>query len=935
MADGLYELAIDEVDALIAADPGSAAAVEGVYLKARSLRELGKSPNAEFRRYIVLAPEGPHADECLYGIGVAAAAAGRDEAAVDTLTLLIEDHPESSFRPHALMRRARLTMAGNPSGAMRDLSQVITDYPDDPLAAYARHDLAVLYLDSGDAQRALDTLQPLTDESLPEVLREPIREVRARANLRLGHYQAVVDQLSGSTTPTAQRLLGEAFLAQERYDEAIPSLRIAAAEDGSDSDAAYSLGWCLFQIGKSAEAEDVWARFADSEGPLKSAALLGAADAAREQGAKERCEHYCEEVRAEAEGDELARSLLCLGLIEEDTDSALALLEQAFATSGATGRTQESAKMAAGGILLRRGEAGAAAEAYRSAIQVARTHDLDSAEAEYGYALALLQAGRADEAAQIVTERASGRREALLAAEAHLAARNWSAAEADYRRILQLDAEQDADDRVEALFGIGWCRLSAEDAAGALEWFDRAAVAAPESKRGREALLRLGDAATLAGQDETAVELYGLYLQRDPQGEFAYDAQLGRAQALLRLGRRAEAAAAARAARQWAAGDGDAVAEAFLVEARSLFEGEEFAAAESLYLQAADAANAPALAEEAVYRLGDCRFNLHDNLGAANAYALTIRTFPSGKYLAQAVQGLYWAAGASHGKVDADSLMASLLADAGPAAGRIELQRALVYRDRGDTDEARSELGRIARDHAGTPEAADALYFVGSMEENPSNAAWRTLVREYPSHPNASRVRRALIEAALVEGNPKEAAEWAAPLTDDAAEDRLLKGLIQSELGDFESARSILTPLAAVVDSAVSPEDRVTGWRARVALATVADAQGDSAQAAGLLEEVVAQAPPAVAAEALYRQGEMAYHHGQIAAALRTFLKVRYLYPEIRRWCHLGELAAGSCYESQGDRDQARMLYQKLMEEEGVADAIREKAAARLRELGE
>jgi tetratricopeptide (TPR) repeat protein len=935
VADGLYELAIEESDATIAAHPGSAAAIEAVFLRAQCLRTLGHDSIDDYRRYVALAAQGPHADECLYRIGVELADEGATAAAIDTLTLLVENHKASAYLAHALMRRARLVMAENRSAAVRDLLRVVEEYPEHALTAYARHDLAVLYLRGGQPQDALAALRPLTEEGLPEVLREPVRLERARAHLRLGENQAVVDLLSSDADITAQRLLGEALLALERYDDAIRPLRSAAEADGPQSNAAYSLGWCLFQIGDIAAAEEVWARFSESTAELKFDALLGAADAARELRANERCRGYCEEVIREADGDREARALLCLGLVSTDPDTALAFLEQVAAVPGVDARTLVSSKMTAGSTLLRGDDASGAAEHYRAALEIAQDHNLDTGEAEYGYALALLRAGRTAEAARIMMGHSSGKREALLAAEAHIADQNWSAAEMEYRRILELNLQRNAPERIEALFGVGWCRLSAQDVTGALEWFDRVAEQAAESPRGLEALLRLGDAATLAGNDPEAVELYGLYLQRQPQGVFAYEAQLGRARAFLRLERQQEAVAAARAARQRAAGDGDAVAEALLTEARALFDSGEFSAAETLYLQAADEANSQALAEQAVYRVGDCRFNRHDAKGAAEAYALVVRTFPSGTYLGPAVQGLYWAAGASHGKIDADALISELIAAGGEAAGHIALERALIHRDQGELDAARDEFGSIARDHAGTYEAGEALYFLGTMADQPNNAAWRTLARDYPHHSRARSAVGALAEAALMDGNPREAEEWAKSLPGDTAEEQLLQGLVQAGLGRADSAIIILSPLTRMANEAASLGEQVIGWRARVALATQVEAQGDTSRALGLLEEAVANAPPSVAAEALYRQGERHYRQQQFDTALRAFLKIRYLYPNAHGWCRRGELAAGSCYEALAQQEKARELYGKLLSGDEAVDSVSEKAAQRLRELGE
>ncbi len=66
--------------------------------------------------------------------------------------------------------------------------------------------------------------------------------------------------------------------------------------------------------------------------------------------------------------------------------------------------------------------------------------------------------------------------------------------------------------------------------------------------------------------------------------------------------------------------------------------------------------------------------------------------------------------------------------------------------------------------------------------------------------------------------------------------------------------------------------------------------------------------------------------------ALRLFLKIRYLYPEVTHWVRRGELAAGQCYEALGDEAAAKDLYQRLTAD-GGADLPGREAATRLREL--
>ena len=900
MGDGLYRLAVQELEMIQLDAPGSAAATEALFLRAQCQRAIGADARADYHAYLQRSPRGPHADEATFRLGEAAQRRGDGLEASRLLGQLLDEFSASPFVPHALLRRSRAARGlGDEEQSSADLERILLEFGDEQVAPYARHDLAVLRLRQDRPDEAVALLQPLLKEGMPEGLTTAVVLEAARAHLRIGEPARTVELLRAEKGVATRRLRGEALIALGRHEEAAEELQIVVDQEGPASDAAYSLAWCFATTGAHLQAEQTWVALADAGGSLSNEALLGAAESARELGRLPAAEAHCRRVEDLGNGDQRARAHLCRGLLRPDEAVSLTLFEHALAEEEIRAETRMSAQMARGNLLLQLGRPDEAAQAYGAAAEAAGEAQLDPADAEYGRAVALLRAGRPEEVVVLTGRDAGSLRSILLAAEARVAVERWTEAESEYRQILEASLAKGDPLRVEALFGIGWCRLGLGETAAAIEWFDRVVVEAPRSDRAAEALLRMGDALTLAADDAAAEKLYGLYLQRGARGVLAHEAHLGRARALLRMGDLKGAAAAARAGRQSAAGQNDAIAEALVVEARARFDGSDFAAAESLYLAAAESAENETIAEHAVYRVGDCRFNALDPVGAAEAYASVINSFPAGERVGQAVQGLYWAAAESKGKVDAAEVVSRALDLAGDKGGSIALHEALILRDRGQDEEARDRLGSLVQRFSGTAEAGEALYTLGAMSGKEENAAWRTLVRDFRGHARAPVVRRRLAEHALAVGEPAVAVAWMQELPLQGAADQLLLGLAQRDLGELEEARELLEVLTLLAGDA--PEDETLRWRAIVALALVDYAEGKRTDAEVALQAASADAPEAIAAEAQYRRGEMLYAEGAHEEALRLFLRIRYLQPGAKLWIRHGELAAAACYEALGD----------------------------------
>jgi len=84
-------------------------------------------------------------------------------------------------------------------------------------------------------------------------------------------------------------------------------------------------------------------------------------------------------------------------------------------------------------------------------------------------------------------------------------------------------------------------------------------------------------------------------------------------------------------------------------------------------------------------------------------------------------------------------------------------------------------------------------------------------------------------------------------------------------------------------------------------------------------DNVLSGATPEVGAEAQFWMGECYFRSRQLDRAILAFLKVGYLFPEQTMWAATADLRAADLYTRTGQPDQARAVYQRVIERYGAA----------------
>jgi len=196
---------------------------------------------------------------------------GAAAEAQQLLEHLIEDEPERA--PEIVAARARIySESGDSQHAMDVLDRGILQYPDSVDIRYAK---ASAYADQGHIDKSLRELKEIL-KSRPDdpAALNAYGYTLADHSRELAHARALIEQAYASAPKNAAILdsLGWVLYRQGENERALPYLS-AAYTDDRGADIAAHLGEVLWQLGRHAEAERVWAEAAgvDPENQLLKA----------------------------------------------------------------------------------------------------------------------------------------------------------------------------------------------------------------------------------------------------------------------------------------------------------------------------------------------------------------------------------------------------------------------------------------------------------------------------------------------------------------------------------------------------------------------------------------------------------------------------------------------------------------------------------------
>ncbi|GIV62373.1 MAG: hypothetical protein KatS3mg044_1239 [Rhodothermaceae bacterium] len=224
----------------------------------------------EYQHLIEAYPQDPLTPKAQYSIGDAYFNAGRLEEAIDAYRQVLLRYPNSPFAADAAAGIQYALVALNDEARAEEIIQAFIDeHPDSPVVDELKFRLAEAKFQSGKLEEArLAFLQFIRTTSNEALLPEAyfylgsIFADRGDTSEAENYFRQLLERYPESRRRIdAARRLGELYLAQERFQEALRAYETLATEAARAGDgylvaqARYGQSQALMQLGRAAEAE--------------------------------------------------------------------------------------------------------------------------------------------------------------------------------------------------------------------------------------------------------------------------------------------------------------------------------------------------------------------------------------------------------------------------------------------------------------------------------------------------------------------------------------------------------------------------------------------------------------------------------------------------------------------------------------------------------
>jgi TolA-binding protein len=543
--------------------PQSPHQVDALLLTGQAQESLGKLDAAidAYTHMLAVAPETRKPD-ALYSLGIALYKAGKFDFATRQLSTLLSDYPNNQFvKPARLQLGLCELAAGNTGPARGTLEQVLRDDPD--RSADAQYGLAQCDIADKQYQQASDRLDRLIGSSPQPANISQIVLDHAICQMELGKFQNAADELQ--------------------------KLRDQYKDSSQVPEATYRQAFCLHKLGKYAESHALCQQAAT----LKTADLAGSiaeldaenlfllakypeakkqfadlADSAKDDSRKLRfvfrqgqCDYFAASYPAAAK---TFASIASDPKVESDPELRQTLL-------------------LLGDSLLQQGKYADAAEPLR---RYADLPGADRPQAQYKLGAAQLHANQTDGARQSFARAAEGpsdspwvQRAWFEQGQIDLKNKKFDQASESFKRVLAVNAPPEV--AAPAEYQLGWSEFGAKRFTQAAEAWKGMAAKYPADKLAADASYQQGLALREAKQLSQAVEVLEGYASAHPEGEHAVKARQVAAACLKELGKNEQSEQVLESLASQAKGDG---ADSVLYDlAWAQRDAKQFSAAEGTY----------------------------------------------------------------------------------------------------------------------------------------------------------------------------------------------------------------------------------------------------------------------------------------------------------------------------------------------------------------
>ncbi len=473
--------------------------------------------------------------------------------------------------------------------------------------------------------------------------------------------------------------------------------------------------------------------------------------------------------------------------------------------------------------------------------------------------------------------------------------------------------------REDVLYGLGWSYFRDKNFKSSGDIFTMLAKEFPQSKYSVEVLTRQGDGYYLQKNYSQAANYYSQAAKISPKSDEGQYSAYQLCHALYRNGKYEESITALLNFVGNYPNSPYAPNAVYLI-GWIKFNQKQYTDAINNYSYLIDAYPQSGLVPRAYYAIGDAYYNQGSFEQAISFYKKVVELYPSSSLAPEALKSMQYCYSAL-GKEDEAIAIAEQYIQSNPNSPYIEefaFKKGEMFYSGQKYKDAVIEYEKFLADHPSSEKDPEALYWMGKSYQNMNEKdkaidVFNGLFKKYPKSEFAPQ---GLLEIATImeERTFLQSADSVYVIidknydsTDYAAQATFQRASIAAQLND--TLRSI------DLYKAVSREFPTTPYglnaRYKIAMYYRSNSMNDSARKEFEILSSISQDND-LAAESLYRIGELWMRDTAWDKAIETFLIVKDKYPNVEVWFPLSLLNLGEAYEKKGENDLAIDIYKAL-----------------------
>jgi TolA-binding protein len=960
--DGLFQMALEQINKFEIRYPQSARLTDAQFLKAECLFQLAQYQAAarELSEFIRQYPASNLSDNARFRLGESYMKLRRNAEAIEAYKSILEHPKNPSIAGEAAYWIGETYFKdADYNNALKYYTLSYEGFPGNRLQDYAAYSSAWTNEKKGDYSKAAEWYRIVVDKFPKSTLVPSSRVKVGECFYYAKDYLRAIQELTAAKVATdsvslrgeVDYLIGESYFNLGQYDKAQKQYEGFLKDYQGHrltNEVQYALAWTLFKERQYVLAAEGFNKLSGSENEIGQAALYRRGVAEKLAGKRQAAmETFAKVVSRDVAGGYADNALYDTGLIlfedkkpEEAKNFFLKVVGQ-FPTSDVIA----DASMMLGECYAANGAYDSARAAYEKALSVPGISFETKITSSFQFAWCLMKLGRSKDAAAGFSKFIATYPDHPKSAEA-----SYWLAESDYQAgdfrgaLKQYQAIVNTANhprREEGMYGIGWTYYKQGDYPKAIGAFEQLIVAYPSGKFSFDGRLRLGDCYFQQKDYKKAAGAYRTVIRLFPKNDGADYAMYQLGQTYFRSGDHEQASdqfdAVIKTYPSSSLADDAQYAHGWIKFQRK----DYYAAIKDFQLTIANYPGSE-LAPRAFYSIGDAYYNLHLYPAAENSYRQVIQKFPKSPLTADALKGIQYCLVAQGKSSEAVSAIESYVKEnpSSPNTEQLEINKAELLFSQKQFQAAAQAYRSFASKYPQSNLKAQALYWQGkSLQEAGNDAEAAKAYSAAAEVPNSALniTGNALLESARIYLKLKNYEQSFRVL--DEAEKRLagsefssvvayVKGLVFFENGATDDARAkfefVISKFATTVEADKS----------RIGLVRIALKDKNLSSAQTLSQQVATSRTDEIGAEAQYLSGITYASGNEWQNAITAFLRVRYVFPSHERWLAKANVGLGKAYEQMKDTPKAREAFQQVLKVYNSGEEF-EEASAHLKNLGQ